>query len=626
MSVQVQCPNPDCRASFSASDAELGQPGHCLKCGQTFSLFTTRGSDAPPAGDTDAVWTAPRASELAAGETFGRYRILRRLGRGGMGTVYLAHDTHLERDIALKIPHVTAGESPEVVQRFYREARALARFDHPNICPVHDVGQVDGVLFLTMTYVEGRPLSELVTQPPLPQRRAAEVVRTLARTLAEAHARGIIHRDLKPANVLISARRELVIVDFGLARRLEQGDSRLTQVGSILGTPAYMAPEQVSGDIAAMGPGCDIYSLGVILYELLTGRLPFEGPASVVMGLVMVADPPPPSAHRPDLDRLLEVICCKAMAKKVQDRHPSMAALAETLDEYLLHAQTAGSELQPRGDRSGWPPDVSDQRQPADPTPVPTDPVMTDAPALSPVAKPHEERPSSLDREDILPLSSASSSLPRDDSLNPFASQVAGIDAGSVDLVSDPQAAAIRQSHIRHEASIKSAGLLYYLGALYGAISFLFLIMTPIGEAVDRKAQSGTAVIFFVVMTGSNFALGYGLRKLQAWTRWTVAVLMVLSMLLLLIVGLAFTLVTNPIIGIIFLVSSEVITGYILYLMVSPKGMMVFSHPYKAMIVQTPHIRCRISQLDRALLVVFALVIIAAVFVQGILTFAPSSR
>jgi formylglycine-generating enzyme required for sulfatase activity len=340
MPVQVQCPNPDCRESFNVPDTEFARLGCCPQCGQPFSPLTTRNTEALPADDPHPAVREPmRPTELAAGETFGRYRILRRLGRGGMGTVYLAHDTQLERDVALKIPHFAAGESPEVAHRFYREARALARFDHPNICPVYDVGQVAGVPFLTMPHVEGRSLVELVTDPPLPQRQAAEVVCTLARALAEAHARGIIHRDLKPSNVLIKPRRELVIMDFGLARRVEAGDSRLTQTGAILGTPAYMAPEQVVGDIVAQGPGCDIYSLGVILYELLTGRLPFVGTAAEVLDLIVAAEPPPPSAHRPDLDRRLEAICHRAMAKKISDRYPSMAALAAALDGYLGDGQ-----------------------------------------------------------------------------------------------------------------------------------------------------------------------------------------------------------------------------------------------------------------------------------------------
>jgi serine/threonine protein kinase len=342
MSVQDQYPNPDCRASFNASDAEPGRTVRCAKCGQAFSLSASSITDALPSNNSHPVWASPRTIELAEGADFGRFRIVRRLGRGGMGTVYLAHDTQLRRDVALKIPRIAPDESPEVARRFTREARALARLAHPNICSVHSVGEVGGIPFLTMPYIEGRTLSDLVTQPPLPERHVAEVVRTLARALAEAHARGIIHRDLKPSNVLIGPRGDLIIIDFGLARLTDPGTSRLTQSGAIPGTPAYMAPEQVKGDFEAIGPGCDIYSLGVILYELLTGQLPFEGPAPVVLGQVMFAEPPPPSAYRPDLDPRLEAICRRAMAKKIPDRYASMAEFAGTLDEYLLDKQPTG--------------------------------------------------------------------------------------------------------------------------------------------------------------------------------------------------------------------------------------------------------------------------------------------
>src|SRR5918994_148278 len=138
-----------------------------------------------------------------------------------------------------------------------------------------------------MPYIEGKPLSQVIDPDrPLPQRQAAAVVRKLALAMAEAHRLGVIHRDLKPANVMANKRRELVVLDFGLARRDGGGDARLTRDGAVLGTPSYMAPEQVAGDVAAMGPGCDIYSLGVILYELLTGRVPFEGPVTAVLGLI----------------------------------------------------------------------------------------------------------------------------------------------------------------------------------------------------------------------------------------------------------------------------------------------------------------------------------------------------
>jgi serine/threonine protein kinase len=273
---------------------------------------------------------------------FGRYRIIRKLGRGGMGSVFLAQDSQLDRDVALKIPHLTSGEGPEVLERFYREARAAARLQHPNLCPVYDCGILDNLPYLTMVYIEGKPLSDLIQSgQPLSQHQAVSLVRQLALALQTAHQQGVIHRDLKPANVIINEQNVPIIVDFGLARHINAGDIRLTQTGMILGTPSYMPPEQIDGDVRAMGPGCDIYSLGVILYQLLTGRLPFEGPtAASVMAQSFLQEPARPSKHRPDLDSRLESVCLKAMAKKVEQRYASMEHFARALLPFLEHPAT----------------------------------------------------------------------------------------------------------------------------------------------------------------------------------------------------------------------------------------------------------------------------------------------
>jgi predicted Ser/Thr protein kinase len=268
-------------------------------------------------------------------ERLGRYRILRELGRGAMGTVYLAHDCQLERPVALKVPQFTAADGPEVRQRFLSEARAAATIQHPNVCPVYDVGEIDGTPYLTMAYLQGQSLAQLVNGGALPQQQAAAIVRQLTVALHAAHERGIIHRDLKPSNIIINQQGEPVILDFGLARRLRQDGVRLTQYGQPLGTPAYMSPEQVIGAIQVMGPGCDIYALGVILYQLLTGRLPFEGSVTEVLCQIVVQQPVPPSKLRPGLDPRLEAICLKALSKGIADRHPSMRDLGAALADYL---------------------------------------------------------------------------------------------------------------------------------------------------------------------------------------------------------------------------------------------------------------------------------------------------
>jgi serine/threonine protein kinase/Tfp pilus assembly protein PilF len=253
-----------------------------------------------------------------------------------MGSVYLARDTQLDRQVALKVPHFTEDDGPEILARFQREARAAATVQHPGICPVYDVGEINGTHYLAMAFIEGQSLKDLVADDqPLPPRQAAEMVCQLALALEEAHRRGIIHRDLKPTNVLLNQRGEPVILDFGLARRTNTESVRLTRTGAVLGTPAYMSPEQVSGDVNAVSTRSDIYSLGVILYELLTGRVPFEGPLAAVVGRLLTEPPEPPSKLRPGLDPRLEKICLQAMAKKPQERFASMADFAVALDEYL---------------------------------------------------------------------------------------------------------------------------------------------------------------------------------------------------------------------------------------------------------------------------------------------------
>jgi formylglycine-generating enzyme required for sulfatase activity/serine/threonine protein kinase len=271
---------------------------------------------------------------------FGRYRILRRLGGGGMGTVYLAHDSQLDREIALKVPHFSANDGPQIIERFYREARLAATLRHPNICPVYDVGEIHGVHYLSMAYIDGRLLKEFIRpEKPLAEKQVVAVVRKLALTLQDAHERGVIHRDLKPSNIMIDERREPIIMDFGLARR-SQEDQHLTKTGAVLGTLAYMSPEQLLGSPDAIGPQSDVYSLGVVLYELLTSRPPFEGHETALIGQILTVEPPPPRTHRPGLDPALEAICLRAMAKKPEIRYASMKDFAAALTNWQHQSVT----------------------------------------------------------------------------------------------------------------------------------------------------------------------------------------------------------------------------------------------------------------------------------------------
>jgi formylglycine-generating enzyme required for sulfatase activity/serine/threonine protein kinase len=268
---------------------------------------------------------------------FGRYRIIRALGKGAMGTVYLAEDTQLQRSVAIKTPHFTENPTEESLERFYREARVAATLRQPNICPVHDVGQIDGKHYISMAYIEGRPLSAFI-QPDRPQteRQILIVIRKLALALQEAHDHGIVHRDLKPANIMVDKKGEPIIMDFGLAQQTQrEADIRLTQTGNIIGTPAYMSPEQVEGVPDNIGPPTDQYSLGVILYEMLTAQLPFRGSMIAVMGQILTKQPTPPSQLRPDLDPRIEAVCLKMMAKTPSERFASLKAVADEIATIL---------------------------------------------------------------------------------------------------------------------------------------------------------------------------------------------------------------------------------------------------------------------------------------------------
>jgi formylglycine-generating enzyme required for sulfatase activity/predicted Ser/Thr protein kinase len=268
---------------------------------------------------------------------FGRYRIIRVLGQGAMGTVYLAQDAQIERLIALKTPHFNPEPSKEQKERFFREARAAGRLRHQNICPVHDFGEVDGRPYISMAYIEGRPLSVLIAQGAVTsEQQILTVIRKLAVALQEAHDHGIVHRDLKPSNIIVDTKDEPIITDFGLAHELDRGgDTRLTRPGIVMGTPAFMSPEQVKGNQAKIGPATDQYSLGVILFEWLTGTLPFDGSPLLLMGEILTKEPPPLNQMRPHIDPRIEAVCLRMLAKSPSDRFGSMSAVAEELTAIL---------------------------------------------------------------------------------------------------------------------------------------------------------------------------------------------------------------------------------------------------------------------------------------------------
>src|SRR5262245_26109315 len=319
MAITIQCPNPACGATLSVPDSLGGRGVKCKRCG---TPFVARPTLAGGPADTHASRPAAPGDDPfpSLPAEFGRYRVLRLLGKGGMGAVYLAEDSQLGRRVALKLPSFAAGASAERVERFLREARAAAALHHPHICTLYDAGQQGGRPYLTMAYLEGRPLAEAIDPDrPMPQRQAAALARKIAEALAHAHERGVVHRDLKPANVMLTAAGEPVVMDFGLAKRLDEADGReakLTRVGAVRGTPEYMAPEQVRGETDRIGPHTDIYALGVLLFELLTGQPPYQGQVGLVMGQILAAPVPSIRELRPDVDERLEAICRGALAKE----------------------------------------------------------------------------------------------------------------------------------------------------------------------------------------------------------------------------------------------------------------------------------------------------------------------
>jgi serine/threonine protein kinase len=319
-------------------------------------LLAGNGADGPRTLPATEAATVPVDPLLVAG-----YEILDVLGQGGMGVVYKARQLRLKRLVALKMilsgPHASKAQ----LARFRAEAEAIARLQHPNIVQVYEVGESDGRPYFSMEFIEGGSLAQELGGTPMPPREAAQLVAILAEAIQAAHQRGVIHRDLKPANVLVAragdsqpgtspeARATVKITDFGLAKRLdvEPGQSASgckTQTGVILGTPSYMAPEQAQGKVREMSPAVDVYALGAILYEMLTGRPPFQGASSLDTLLQVISEEPVPMSRlQPKVPRDLEAICLKCLEKSPRRRYASAQALADDLHHFL-----AGQPIQAR--------------------------------------------------------------------------------------------------------------------------------------------------------------------------------------------------------------------------------------------------------------------------------------
>jgi WD40 repeat protein/serine/threonine protein kinase len=347
----------------------LGRSARCPHCKQRFVLV--RPTDpAPPAAqvtasaDETSQQRPDAASPVAAAPTpparpgtvekVGRFVIRAVLGSGAFGTVYRAYDPQLEREVALKIPRTGTLDQPTALDRFLREAKAAGRLRHPHIVPVYETGQADGHLYIAAAFIEGQSLAHRLRSGPLDFRRSARIVRHLADALAHAHSQGIVHRDVKPANVMLDGADRAYLMDFGLAYRLDSA-THLTQEGAILGTPAYMAPEQVQRSDADPQPAADQYSLGMLLYELLCGQTPFHGSVAAVLYSAVHTPPPPPSAFRPGIPPALEAICLKALAKQPGERYASCKEMALDLRRWLADEPTqAGTPTPPAPTTVAW--------------------------------------------------------------------------------------------------------------------------------------------------------------------------------------------------------------------------------------------------------------------------------
>ena len=268
---------------------------------------------------------------------FGDYELLEQIGRGGQGVVFRARQKSLNRTVALKIIGLGQWASKAHLKRFRLEAEAAARLEHPGIVPIHDVGERDGSCYFSMKFVEGGQLDEVVKRTPISIRQAVELIAKVARTVHYAHEHGILHRDIKPGNILLDAKGEPHLTDFGLARLVES-ESSVTQTLDVLGTPSYMAPEQAVGNNAAVSSATDVYGLGAVIYQLLTGQPPFAGGATYeTIKLLLDTEPKQPRLLNPKIDRDLSTICLKCLEKDPKRRYPSALALAEDLERWLKH-------------------------------------------------------------------------------------------------------------------------------------------------------------------------------------------------------------------------------------------------------------------------------------------------